>query len=130
MYRGSQDSLAETIERLEAELAEMRGLSRAPRWRMRALVVLTCASVLSSVLLAMACMASHARTQALERHMVDAARVFETRSQDLDTCVFLAQRQEREITQCKVEWNQMSAQLDAKPASLADGDRAPPGPSR
>lgn len=105
MYRTSHESLARNVAELEQELAEMRGLSRSPRWRMRALAAVTSVSVLSSLLLGVACASSHARAERLQVHMSEAARILDSRAADIATCETLVESQERAAAQCRVGAN-------------------------
>jgi hypothetical protein len=112
MYRASQESLAQTVARLERELAEMQGLSGSPRRRVRLLAAVTGISVTLSVLLGLACAATHARAERLQRHMAEAAELLDSRAQDLQMCATLAQEEERAATQCKVDWAELTSQAE------------------
>jgi hypothetical protein len=92
MYRASHDTFASTIERLEAELRELRALRAPARPRERYLWTVTVASVLGMVLAIGACVAARARTEDAERRF-DGARVrLEVKTQDLGACETLASR--------------------------------------
>ncbi len=97
MYRSSQASQAETVERLERELAELRALTRAPRRKARAVEIVAALGVVSSLLLGVACAASRAHTDGLERSLVRAARVLDMRASDLRTCEGLAEAQQHAL---------------------------------
>jgi hypothetical protein len=90
MYRAPHDTFVCTIERLEAELRELRSLRASPRPRERALWALTLTSVFGAVLAVAACTAARARADDVERRY-DGARVrLERKTQDLATCETLA----------------------------------------
>jgi len=107
-YRDPGQSLADTVARLERELAEMQGLSGSPRRRVKLLTAVTAASVVASVLLGVACASVHDRAERLQLHMTEAAALLDSRAQDLHTCVDLAQEKDRAATQCKIEWAEMT----------------------
>jgi hypothetical protein len=123
MYRASQESLAETVTRLERELAEMQGLSGSPRRRVKLLTAVTAASVVASVLLGVACATVHARAERLQRHMTEAAQLLDSRAQDLQVCVDLAQEKDRTATQCKIEWLALSSRADVPQAKRTAPDQ-------
>jgi len=112
MYRASQESLAETVARLERELAEMQGLSGSPRRRMKLLAAVTAASMVTSLLLGVACASVHERAERLQTHMTEAARLPGSRATDLQTCVDLAQEKDRAATQCRVDWAELTSQAE------------------
>jgi len=118
MYRASDSSFAQTIETLERELAEMRGLAGSPRRRLKWLGALTALSIVSSILLGAACAAAHERAERLQRHMAEAAQLLDAREHDLRTVTSLAADQERAAQQCKVEWLQLESQVLTPQAAL------------
>lgn len=90
MYRASHDTFVCTIERLEAELRDLRSLRARPRRRERALWVVTATSVVGALLAVAACTAARARADEVERRY-DGARVrLELKTEDLATCETLA----------------------------------------
>src|SRR5579884_1341069 len=98
MYRASHDTFVSTIERLEAELRELRESGFAPclgtprRTRERVLWVTTAVSVIGALLAVAACGAARTRATEAERRF-DAARVrLEAKTNDLATCESLALR--------------------------------------
>jgi hypothetical protein len=117
MYRASHESFAETIEKLERELAEMRGLSGSPRRRMKVLASVTGLSLVATFLLGIACEATHERAERLQRHMTEAAALLDSREHDLHTCTTLANEQLRATTQCKLQWAELTSRSDCAEAS-------------
>ena len=111
-YRASHESLADTVARLERELAEMQGLACSPRRRVKILGAITAVSLVVSALLGLSCAVVHARAERLQRHMNAAAELLDSRAADLQTCASLAQEEERAATQCKVEWLELSSQAE------------------
>src|SRR5579871_2835250 len=92
MYRASHDTFAATIERLEAELRQLREsgwspcLGTARRPRERVLWVTTAVSVVGALLAVAACGAARSHAEDAERRF-DAARVrLERKTQDLAAC--------------------------------------------
>lgn len=110
MYRDSHESLADTVARLERELAEMQGLAGSPRRRAALLMAVTAASVVTSLLLGLACATVHARAERLQLHMTEAARLLDSRAQDLQVCVDLAQEKDRAAAQCKIDWAELASE--------------------
>lgn len=121
MYRASHESFAETIEKLERELAEMRGLAGSPRRRLKVLGVVTALSLMATFLLAVACQATHERAERLQRHMAEAAALLDSRDHDLRTCTTLANEQLRATTQCRLEWAALASQEDCPRGQAATG---------
>jgi len=86
MYRASHDTLASTIERLEAELRTIRALRAPPRPRERVLWTVTAVSVLCALFAVAALGSLRARADDAERRF-DGARVrLERKTQDLGAC--------------------------------------------
>ena len=86
MYRASHDTLASTIEHLEAELRTIRALRAPPRPREQVLWAVTIASLLGVLFAAAACSAARIRADDAQRRF-DGARVrLERKTQDLGTC--------------------------------------------
>ena len=95
MYRASHDSFAGTIERLEAEVRELRALRAPGRPRDRALWATTGIAVVGALLAVAACGAARSRAADAERRF-DAARVrLERKTNDLAACEELAYKQLR-----------------------------------
>jgi hypothetical protein len=90
MYRASHDTLASTIERLEAELRTIRALRAPPRPRERVLWTVTVASVLCALLSAAAFTSVRARADDAERRFQGARVRLEQKTLDLGTCESLA----------------------------------------
>jgi hypothetical protein len=90
MYRASHDTFASTIERLEAEVRELKALGAPGRPRDRTLWATTAVAVVGALLAVAACGAARARAADAERRF-DGARVrLEMKTQDLATCEALA----------------------------------------
>jgi hypothetical protein len=86
MYRASHDTFASTIERLEAEVRELRAVGAPRRPRERALWVTTAVSVVGALLAVAACGAARSRADVAE-HRFEAARVrLERKTLDLGAC--------------------------------------------
>jgi hypothetical protein len=86
MYRASHDTFASTIERLEAEVRELRTLGTPRGARERTLWATTAVSVVGALLAVAACGAARTRADDAERRF-DAARVrLERKTQDLAAC--------------------------------------------
>jgi hypothetical protein len=108
MYRASHDTLAQTIERLEAELEELRALRATPRFRARTLCAVTATSVVTAILSATACAASHAGSAELRRqhhtllHRYESARagVVQT-SHDLSIARTDLTQKARDLAHCE-----------------------------
>ncbi len=109
MYRASHESFAETIEKLERELAEMRGLAGSPRRRLKVLGVVTGLSVVATIVLGAACAATHERAERLQRHMSQAASLLDSREQDLHTCTTLANEQLGATRECEQQWSELTS---------------------
>jgi len=90
MYRASHDTFAGTIERLEAEVRDLRALRAPTRPRERALWATTGVAVVGALLAVAACGAARSRAVDAERRF-DAARVrLERKTADLAACEELA----------------------------------------
>ena len=90
MYRAPHDTFASTIERLEAEVRELRAVGSPRRARERALWATTAVCVVGAVLAVAACGAARTRAD-LAEHRFDAARVrLELKTKDLGVCEALA----------------------------------------
>jgi hypothetical protein len=86
MYRASHDTLASTVQRLEAELRTIRALRAPPRPRERMLWGVTVVSVLCSLFALAALSSVQARADDAERRF-DGARVrLERKTADLGAC--------------------------------------------
>jgi hypothetical protein len=104
MYRAPHDTFVSTIERLEAELRELREAGLSPclgttrRTRERTLWATTAVSVIGALLAVAACGAARTRADDAERRF-DAARVrLERKTQDLSECESFAYRELRRDT--------------------------------
>ena len=86
MYRASHDTLASTIERLEAELRTIRALRAPPRPRERVLLAVTFVSVLCVVFAAAGLTSVRARADDAERRFEGARVRLERKTQDLGAC--------------------------------------------
>ena len=90
MYRASHDTLASTIERLEADLRTIRALRAPPRPRERVLLAVTVTSVLCALFAAAALTSVRARADDAERRYGGARVRLERKTQDLAACESLA----------------------------------------
>jgi hypothetical protein len=90
MYRASHDTLASTIERLEAELRTIRALRAPPRPRERILWAVTAVSLLCGLLAGAAVVSVRDRAEDAERRYLGARIRLERKTQDLGTCEALA----------------------------------------
>ena len=86
MYRGSQESLAETVARLEGEIAELRSLHVPARPRERTLWAITAFSAILAVLACVALRSAHERAEFLQRRFDAAAMRLDMKTQDLSAC--------------------------------------------
>jgi hypothetical protein len=103
MYRDSQQSFAQTIERLERELAELQAVHRPPRPSERALWALTALSVVAAILAGVACASAHSRAEMLQRRFDAAASRLGTKTQDLNECMWLAGDRKNALQQCRID---------------------------
>ena len=92
MYRGSQESLAETVARLEGEIAELRTLHAPARPRERTLWAVTALSAIVAVLSCVALRTAHERAEFLQRRFDAAAIRLDMKTQDLTTCEHMMER--------------------------------------
>lgn len=92
MYRGSQESLAETVARLEGEIAELRSLHAPARPRERTLWAVTALSAILAVLACVALRTAHERAEFLQRRFDAAASRLDVKTQDLTACERLMDR--------------------------------------
>jgi len=90
MYRASHDTLASTIERLEAELRTVHALRAPARPRERVLWAVTATSVLCALFAAAALTSVRARADDAERRFEGARVRLEHKTQDLGACESLA----------------------------------------
>jgi hypothetical protein len=86
MYRGSQESLAETVARLEGEIAELRCLHTPARPREKTLWALTALSAILALLSCVALRSAHERAEFLQRRFDAAATRLDMKTQDLTAC--------------------------------------------
>ena len=109
MYRDSQHSFAQTIERLETELAELQAVHRPPRPRERTLWAVTALSVVAAILAGAACASAHARAAMLKQRFDAAATRLDAKTQDLNECVTLAGGRKAAMQQCRIDaWQAMA----------------------
>lgn len=122
MYRDSQQSFAQTIERLEQELAELQAVHRPPRPGERLLWAVTGLSVVAAILAGVACASAHARAETLQRRFDAAAARLDVKTQDLNECVSMAGNRKLALQQCRIDaW-----QAQAMPN---EGQGEPPKPT-
>jgi hypothetical protein len=86
MYRASHDTLAATIERLEAELRTIHALRAPPRPREQALWAVTAVSVLCAVFAVAALTSVRARAEDAERKFEGSRVRLEQKTEDLRAC--------------------------------------------
>ncbi len=86
MYRASHDTLASTIERLEADLRTIRALRAPLRPRESVLWGITLASVLAALLSGAALVATRDRADDAQRRYLGARARLEHKTQDLGAC--------------------------------------------
>ncbi len=86
MYRGSQETLAETVARLEGEIAELRSLHIPARPREKTLWAITAFSAIMAVLACVALRSAHERAEFLQRRFDAAAMRLDMKTQDLSAC--------------------------------------------
>jgi hypothetical protein len=86
MYRASHDTLAATIEHLEAELRTIRALRAPPRPREKALWAVTVVSALCAVFAVAALTSVRARADDAERKFEGSRVRLERKTQDLGAC--------------------------------------------
>ncbi|HEX8791905.1 MAG TPA: hypothetical protein VF765_13215 [Polyangiaceae bacterium] len=92
MYRGSQESLAETVARLEGEIAELRSLHTPARPREKTLWAVTALSAILAVLSCVALRSAHERAEFLQRRFDAAAMRLDMKTQDLTVCEHMMDR--------------------------------------
>ena len=109
MYRDSQQSFAETIERLERELAELQAVHRPPRPRERTLWAVTALSVIGATLAGVACASARERAATLQVRYEAAAARLDVKTQDLNECVSLAGDRKAAMQQCRIDAWQAAA---------------------
>jgi hypothetical protein len=103
MYRGSDPSFAETIERLETELAELRSLNAPPRPRERTLWMVTAFSAIIAVLASVACASAHTRSNYLQQRFDAAAYRLDVKTKDLGTCESQLDTREAAVLESRLE---------------------------
>ena len=109
MYRDSQHSFAQTIERLEQELAELQAVHRPPRPRERTLWAVTALSVVAATLAVVACASSRERAAVLQMRLDAAATRLDVKTQDLNECVSMAGDRKAAMQQCRIDaWQAMA----------------------
>jgi hypothetical protein len=86
MYRASHDTLASTIERLEAELSTIRSLRAPARPRERVLWAVSIVSFLCALFAVAALTSVRTRAEDAERRYEGARVRLERKTQDLGAC--------------------------------------------
>lgn len=100
MYRGSQESFAETIERLEREVAELRAaLAPGRRREVKTRLFAALCGMLTFLALA-ACAAARARADQLTTRFDAEAAILERKTRDLGTCESMVRVSQDDFRAC------------------------------
>jgi hypothetical protein len=109
MYRDSQHSFAQTIERLEQELAELRALHAPPRPRERTLWAVTALCIVAGTLAVVSCALSHERAVLLQQRFDAVAARLESKTTVLAECQSLADQEQAAQMQRRIDaWQAMA----------------------
>jgi hypothetical protein len=103
MYRDSQQSFAQTIERLEREIAELHSVHAPPRPSEKALWAVTGLAVIGAILATVACLSAHARAEALQTRLDAAANRLEAKTQVLNECELTLSEQQHAAQQARID---------------------------
>ena len=109
MYRDSQQSFAQTIERLEREIAELHTVHAPPRPSEKALWAVTGLSVIAAILAMTACLSAHERANVLQTRIDAAAARLEAKTQVLNECQSMVSAQHDSVQQCRIDAWQAAA---------------------